>query len=293
MELYQLRTFVAVAEEGNLTRAADRLHASQPAVSGHVKALEQDLDVTLFIRTSRGMELTTAGERLKEKAASILESVSEMESSAQSMRDELEGELRIGLNTDPEFLHISELVAELYSHYPALRPLLCQSASGAILDDVRRKSLDAGFVFYKNIYEEVETMLLGTAEICVVAPVSFADDVCGAGLDVLVDFPWVWPGRRCHYRKALVQEFEKLGRMPSEFIEADGEPIIRQLVASGKGLSLMRRDEAEIEVEAGNLVICEMDLTLKAELLFVYPKGRRNDPALKALQEAVKSVWNV
>ena len=61
MELYQLRTFAAVAEEAHLTRAAERLHLSQPAVSGHIKALEQELDVRLFERTATGMVLTESG----------------------------------------------------------------------------------------------------------------------------------------------------------------------------------------------------------------------------------------
>ncbi len=54
MELYQLKTFATVAEEGHLTRAAERLHLSQPAVSGHIKALERTLDVRLFERVGHG-----------------------------------------------------------------------------------------------------------------------------------------------------------------------------------------------------------------------------------------------
>ena len=64
MELYQLRSFVAVAEAGHLTRAADRLHISQPAVSAQIKALEEELEVELFQRRSSGMALTAAGKRL-------------------------------------------------------------------------------------------------------------------------------------------------------------------------------------------------------------------------------------
>ena len=64
MELYQLRTFVAVAEARHLTRAAEKLHVSQPAVSAQIKALEDELELTLFDRTSSGMLLTAAGQRL-------------------------------------------------------------------------------------------------------------------------------------------------------------------------------------------------------------------------------------
>ena len=64
MKLYQLRSFVAVAEAGHLTRAAEKLHVSQPAVSAQIKALEDELDLVLFERTSSGMVLTPAGKRL-------------------------------------------------------------------------------------------------------------------------------------------------------------------------------------------------------------------------------------
>lgn len=61
MELYQLKTFTAVAEENHLTRAAERLNTSQPALSAHIKSLEAELGVTLFERTPKGMKLTPQG----------------------------------------------------------------------------------------------------------------------------------------------------------------------------------------------------------------------------------------
>ena len=71
MELYQLRTFAMVADEGNLSRAAKRLHASQPAVSAQIKALEEELGVHLFLRTPKGMTLTADGLRLREHAGQV------------------------------------------------------------------------------------------------------------------------------------------------------------------------------------------------------------------------------
>ena len=75
MELYQLKTFLAVAEEQHLTRAAARLHLSQPSVSTHIKALEEELGLTLFIRTSKGMILSHEGKSIKLKAESALRAI--------------------------------------------------------------------------------------------------------------------------------------------------------------------------------------------------------------------------
>lgn len=63
MDIYQLRTFVVVAREGSVTRASDVLHLSQPAVSAHIKAMEDGLGLSLFERTPRGMSLTQDGQR--------------------------------------------------------------------------------------------------------------------------------------------------------------------------------------------------------------------------------------
>ncbi len=293
MELYQLKTFVVVADEGNLTRAATRLHASQPAVSGHIKSLEEELDLTLFIRTSRGMELTPAGEKLRRKALAVLNAAEDLENSARDMRDELEGELHIGLNTDPDFLRVTELVAEMSEHHPRLKLHLSQSSSGAILDDVKNRTLDAGFVFYENPYAEVVTTPIHRTRLCVVAPKAMAEHACNCTLSELAELPWVWPAGRCFYRKVLEAEFTALGKRPTDVIQADGEEVIRKLVSMGKGMSLMRIDEAIKEAACGVLVICDLALDLYVDLFFAHAKSRAKDPALKALSEAVKRLWEV
>lgn len=293
MELYQLRTFAVVAEEGNLTRAAARLHASQPAVSGHIKSLEEELDVTLFIRTSRGMELTSAGKHLHHKAVAVLDAAHSLKSSAQDMRDELEGDLRIGLNTDPDFLRVVALVEDLSERHPKLRLQLSQSTSGDILENIKYRTLDAGFVFYENPYPEVITVPIHRTQICVVVPKAMADHARSGSLAQLAELPWVLPEDRCFYRKIVETEFAKIGKAPMEVIQAHGEEVIRRLVTMGKGLSLMRIDEAREEVACGSLAICDLDLEMHVDLSLAYSKNRAQDPVLKAFHEAVKRVWNV
>jgi DNA-binding transcriptional LysR family regulator len=89
VEYYHLRTFVAVAEEEHLTRAAERLCASLPAVSAHIRGLEDELGVVLFSRTSRGMRLTAEGRALLVEARQALAGVDAVLARAGELRREV------------------------------------------------------------------------------------------------------------------------------------------------------------------------------------------------------------
>ena len=77
MELRHLRYFIAVAEEENVTRAAERLHLSQPPLSRQIRDLEEELSVTLFERTARTVRLTTSGKLFLKEAVAVLQRVEE------------------------------------------------------------------------------------------------------------------------------------------------------------------------------------------------------------------------
>ena len=97
IELRHLRSFVAVAEELSFTRAAERLHLAQQALSAQIRQLEQLIGATLFIRTTRRVELTPAGRALLERAPALLEAVdAAVEAAVQADRSEA-GELSVGL----------------------------------------------------------------------------------------------------------------------------------------------------------------------------------------------------
>src|SRR5262245_24673733 len=120
MELYQLRTFIAVAEEGHLTRAAEKLFTSQPAVSTHIRALEDELGVQLFERSSKGMSLTPNGTALMEHARRIVDAARNFKTQAESLKEEVSGELVFGLNNGPEILRLLPLLRLLTDRHPAL-----------------------------------------------------------------------------------------------------------------------------------------------------------------------------
>lgn len=291
MELYQLKTFIAVAEEGNLTRAAERVFASQPAVSAHIKALEEELGLPLFVRTPRGMQLTEIGKGLKMKADSILLAADDMLNQAKEFREELTGDLRVDLNTDTEFLRIGELHTVMAEAHPKLKLKLHLSSSYLILKDVRDRRIDAGFSFFENRYAEVESIKLQEMPVRVVAPATWAARVEGKSIDELAGLPWIRPHKDCPFMKVMDAVFEDTGIAMADCIEADSEDIIRQLVAAGKGVSLLKEVDAETMVSQGRAVICDVGPPLTMSINFVYAKNRANDPLIKALIDAVTAVW--
>jgi len=103
MEIYQLRTFIAVAQTCHLTKAAQRLNISQSTVSKQIKALESRLGVELFIRTANGSSLSKAGQMLLPQAEKTLQNAIELLNMAKNMLGEITGTLRLGTIIDPEF----------------------------------------------------------------------------------------------------------------------------------------------------------------------------------------------
>src|SRR5260221_13354974 len=118
MELYQLRSFAAIAETGQLTRAAEKLHVSQPALSAQLKALEEELDFTLFERTPNGMVLTAAGKRLLAGADSVLAAAQDLQNVAKELKGEVVGKARIGTLSDPAFIRIGEMISAATQRHP-------------------------------------------------------------------------------------------------------------------------------------------------------------------------------
>ena len=141
MELHQLKVFVAVAEEGHLTRAAERLFSSQPAVSAQIKSLESQLGLPLFDRTPKGMKLTKAGAKLLVQAKLTLSTADNMLIQAKALQGNVMGEVIVGTNSDIDFLRMTGINESLNTHHPDVTLSLTQSMSADILVDVKKGSL--------------------------------------------------------------------------------------------------------------------------------------------------------
>jgi DNA-binding transcriptional LysR family regulator len=147
MELRHLRYFIAVAEEGHITRAAERLGMQQPPLSQQIKAIERELDVQLFRRKARGVELTDAGSRFLEDARATLSQLERaIESTRRTARGEL-GRICVGVTSTSSFHPLVARSLRAFSEScPKVSLTLEESLSNELLDALRDERIDVAFI---------------------------------------------------------------------------------------------------------------------------------------------------
>ena len=146
MELRQLRYFAAVASELHFSRAAEQLSVAQPALSHQIRQLERELDVELFTRTTRAVDLTPAGEVLADEAEAILRCVERVAAAARAKADARRGALRIGAAPSALMTVLPALLRALHERAPHVDIELREAGNVAQLEALRGGELDAGIV---------------------------------------------------------------------------------------------------------------------------------------------------
>lgn len=289
-----LRAFVAVAREGNVSRAATRLHLSQPAVSLQLKALAESTGLTLFTRTPHGLALTPDGAALLPQAEKALAALADFGQAALSLHSTVRGRLRIGTILDPEFIRLGAFLKELVETAPQIETELRQGMSGEVLAQVGRGDLDVGF--YLGLPGELvedspyELRVLSHFSYRVLAPAGWGEQVLGRDWKALAALPWIaTPPASAHHR-LLAGVFGPLGVTPRQVALVDQEASMLDLVRSGVGLSLVRESIAITEAQARGLVIADR-VGLDCQLCFVSLAARRADPVLASAWTALEQVW--
>ncbi|HEX6591304.1 MAG TPA: LysR family transcriptional regulator [Moraxellaceae bacterium] len=291
MELYQLRTFVTVAEHGNLTQAAEVLHLSQPAVTAQIKALEEEFGLPLFERIAGGVALTRAGSELIETARGLLAGARQLKESARQLAGETRSPLRLGTILTPGLLRIGQVSQALLAQYPLLDLQLRPGLSGDILNLVRKKELDAGFLLGRNPYSNVSSWPLATLDFVVIAPRQWRERLQDADSKALGKLPWIgaMPFSAQH---ALQQEFWRSHNLhPKTVLEVGQETDFHELVAAGLGLALAREPLASDLAAAGKLLALSQ-FPLQASLSFITASDHADSPLIKAVRAALEQAWH-
>jgi len=287
MEIHQLETFVAVAREGSITRASERLHLSQPAVSAHIKAIEETLGLSLFDRTARGMSLTADGQRLFAKAEQTLAAHRELLAEATRIKGRLTGRLRLGTASNSCTEPLGRLLTILSERCPELEVALQHCASLELLEGIRRGSLDAGF--YNEAGEpgvELTTLEVARFDIYLAAPPGLVAASPSLDWKALAELPWLCPASGTCCGRAAENLFEQHQVRPQRIIHIDRESVTRTLIAGGVGVGLLHAETAHAARANGEVeLLCEAQKSVR--VLFAQLASRTQDPVLNAVSSIV------
>jgi DNA-binding transcriptional LysR family regulator len=290
MDLTQLRAFVTVAREGNLTRAAERLHLTQPAVSLQIKALQRSLKLVLFTRTPAGMMLTADGAKLLPLAERVLASSRELEQAAHSLNSTLSGKLSIGTILDPEFTRLGGFLKALVEAYPHVSTELQHGMSGWVQQRIKHGELDVGYYLDEPL-PQMHVLPLRNFTYQVLAPAGWEKRVIAKSWSQLAQLPWIWSPPESVHHRLLSNVFAEHGAEPLRVALVDQEASMLDLVKSGVGLSLVRDSIALRESQAHGLVMAD-SVSLTTQLSFICSSQRRAEPAISTAFQLMNHVWH-
>lgn len=290
MDLTQLRAFITVAREGNLTRAAAILHLTQPAVSLQIKSLQASLHVQLFNRDARGMTLTEEGAKLLPLAQRVMAASNELSRAAQALHTDISGTLSIGTILDPEFTRLGSFLKKLLEDYPQIATRLQQGMSGWVRQQIKAGTLDVGY-YLGDPGPEYFSQTLTSFTYKVVAPQGWKKRVQGKDWAELANLPWIWSPPESVHHRLLTDIFSQFPVQPRTVALVDQEASMLDLVKSGVGLSLVRESIALREAHAHGLVIADK-VKLESELSFISLAIRKDEPAIATVFTLIQALWN-
>lgn len=255
MDLRQLRYFAQVVESGSFSKAAQVLHVAQPALSQHVRHMEEDLGVPLLHRSAQGVQATEAGLRLHGHAKRILSEFSEIADSVRGASSTPRGDVRFGLpGTVSEILAVP-LIEAAKARYPDVRIRIVEAMSGYILDWLRKGDIDLAMIYATSDPRGLAFHLGLLEEICLFASAA-TDPPAGADGDTvrlsgIEGLPLVVPGPGHGLRELIDTSAQAAGIAVQPAIEIDSYNQIKKLVDRGVGFGILPRMAVDREVESG------------------------------------------
>ncbi len=292
MELRQLEYFVAVAEEQNFTRAAERLLVAQPAVSAQIQRLERELGQPLFDRAQRTIRLTAAGEAALPYARTALGAVADVRAAVDELSDLVRGSVRIGTVTAHD-VDLPALFADFHARHPAVEITLSTANSDELVDDLRTGGLDIGIVSigsddmpaglgFDVVTDEPIDAVVGHGDPWTAhTEIGLAD----LGGRVLITLP-VGTGIRGQFDRACAA----VGVAPRIGFEASTPPVLADLAARGLGVAIVPRSVASSRSDVHPLTITP---ELRGRLVLAWRTSGPMAPAARVLVEMARRLLRV
>ncbi len=290
MELAELRVFLRVAAERSFSRAAMKLHRTQPAISQAVRRLEETVGERLFDRATKDATLTDAGRLLRDYAERLLRLSEEAESAVKELRDLRRGRVLIGVNEAS--VHVAlPLIQRFRDAHPLVHVDVRRIPARQIGAEVAQGSLDFGLLTFQPAETRLGSIVLGQDELVMLVhpahPLAQAREVtlaeCGRQTVIAHNDP-------SHVRDRVLRLFEQ-HRIPANIlISLPSLEGIKRAVGMKMGVALLPRRCAELEIARGELVALTMpEIRFRRQVRLVYRRGGERSHASAAFLTLVEN----
>jgi LysR family nitrogen assimilation transcriptional regulator len=283
MDVVQLKTLIHVAELGSLSKASDRLHIAQPALSRQIRQLEKELGVYLFERHGRGMQITEAGREVLAHATRIMEEMESIRSSVAGGRAAFRGSVVVGTTPTVAEIVTVPLVSRIRQAHPDLAVRFSSAFSGYLLDWLQRGELELAISYDPQPLHTLRIVPVMMENLMLVGPAQ-----AGLRLDQPVPFDslaghqLVLPSARHGLRKIMDECAQARGLKLTTSVEADSFGAMIDLVRHGFGLTALPLASVHAQLENGTLCAAPLvEPTPMRKLVLVYPADRRVSPAAR------------
>jgi LysR family nitrogen assimilation transcriptional regulator len=291
LDLRQLRYFVGIVDEGSISLAAQRLHVAQPALSQHVRNLEETLGTSLLLRSARGVRPTEAGRRLYERALAILKDVDEAADLVRGCAGSPRGPVTIGMPTSVALVLAVPLIEAVRQELPQVQLRLMEGMSGTILEWLHGRRLDLAMLFDVERSTAIKVEPLVTESLHAVCPP-------GSGSEDMpfwraAALPLIVPGRPHGLRERIERAARAAGVMLNVTAEVDGLPQIKMLVQRGVGCSILSLSAVRDEWQRRTVTIRAItDPTIQRTVSLCHSKAHAPTAAAEAVRRILYRIMD-
>jgi DNA-binding transcriptional LysR family regulator len=274
----RLQVFHAVAKHLSFTKAAETLFMTQPAVTFHVKQLEEQLNTRLFDRVQGRISLTPAGQVALDYAERILRLSAELETRLKEMSGQASGPLLIGASMTIGEYVLPQLIGQFKASFPTVVPTLFVGNSEAVQERVAERTLDLGFIESGSPLATLQSEVCCEDELQVVCAPSHPLAKERFALPAsLAQHAYIGREAGSGTRLVIDRYLEQAGVAPegmNRVVELGSPEAIKGLVATGMGFAIMSRVIAAKELQLGSLVQVPLRPPLLRNFSVVYAKER-------------------
>lgn len=291
MDLNQVETFLAVAEEKSFSRAAVRLHRTQPAVSQVIRKLEADIGETLFDRAARDGSLTAAGELLKDYGLRLLALRREASSALGELRSLERGQLQLAAN-EYTCMYLLPAIDAFRGEFQHINVTVHRMLASRIPDELNLRTFEIGVISFRPDPAQFRTIAVyGDSLAFVVSPNHPLAGAPRVSINELGKENFIAHHVTSPLRRKVIETFQRYRTPLNMGIELPTIEAIKRFVAMGSGVALVPHLTVARELEAGDLVCVPVDeLEMKRVLRLVHKRQTTLSYAARAFLRSVRAL---